>query len=101
MNNKNRTPGLWKLQTLETNHNGYEWPTFAVRSMATNHCLAIVGDVDRATADHNKGNARLISAAPELLEACNVALKNLTPLYSTDHLVIKTLKSAIAKANGH
>ena len=94
------TPGLWKIQQLEKEHNGYYWPTYSVRSMATNHCLAIVGDVDRATANNNKGNARLMSAAPELINACKMALQNLAPLYSSDHLVIKTLKSAIAKANG-
>lgn len=47
-----------------------EWTTFSVRSNPQNHCLAVIGDVDRATAPHNEANARLIAAAPDLLEAC-------------------------------
>lgn len=43
-------------------------------------------------------NARLLAAAPMLLEACEIALANLTPAYSSDHLVIKSLRTAIAKA---
>jgi len=45
-------------------------------------------------------NARLIAAAPELLEACKLAEENLAPLYSGDHLVLRTLRAAIQKATG-
>lgn len=45
-------------------------------------------------------NARLIAAAPELLKACETALANLAPLYSSEHLVIRRLRTAIAKATG-
>jgi hypothetical protein len=45
-------------------------------------------------------DAKLIAAAPDLLEACKTALDNLAPAYSRDHLVIKLLQSAIAKATG-
>ena len=37
-------------------------------------------------------------AQQELLEACQLALANLAPIYSSDHLVIKKLTSAIANA---
>ena len=60
------TPGPWTVQGLETNRNGYDWPTFAVRS-PENHCLAVVGEVDRATSEKNTANAHLIAAAPEML----------------------------------
>ena len=59
----------WTIQNLETNHNGYDWPTFAIRSQPGNHCLAVVGEMDNATAPFNAANARLIAAAPDLLAA--------------------------------
>lgn len=45
-------------------------------------------------------NARLIAAAPELLEACKAAEANLSPEYASDHLVMRLLRVAIAKAEG-
>lgn len=44
------------------------------------------------------GAARLMSAAPEMLEACKISLANLEPLYASDHLVIRSLRASIAKA---
>jgi hypothetical protein len=68
------TPGPWTLQELETHHNGYaDWHTFAVRSPA-NVCLAIVGTVDHHEPERIPANARLMAAAPDLLEALDVAL---------------------------
>lgn len=58
----------WIVQEVESNHHGYEWPTFAIRDAVTNYCLAIVGDVDRATAPDNFKNAHLMASAPDLLE---------------------------------
>lgn len=66
-----KTP--FRIQQLEKEHHGYDWPTFAVRD-AQNHCLAVVGDVDRATAEHNEANAKLFRAAPEMLKAIRRAV---------------------------
>ena len=61
----------------------------------------IIGaDGKAVTNPHRKCDARLIAAAPELLEACKMAFDNLKPAYSSDHLVIRTLRAAIAKAEG-
>jgi hypothetical protein len=65
----------WIVQQLETKHHGYDWPTYAIRQMPENYCLAVVGDVDRSTAERNKSNANLIAATPDLLEACEIANK--------------------------
>lgn len=100
-----RTLGPWTLQTLETNHNGYEWKTFAVRSKA-NHCLATIGDVDRATAEQNEGNAFLIAAAPELLEACKEAQKLIElarpyfpkSMHDSDKFALENVNATIGKA---
>ena len=51
-------------------------------------------------ADENAANAKLIAAAPELLEACELVLRNLAPAYSSSHLCIVKLVSAIANAKG-
>jgi hypothetical protein len=90
------TPGPWVLQQLETNHSGYDWPTFAVRSTPGNYCLAVVGDVDRATADVNKGNACLIAAAPDLWAASKEVLR----ISDRKHDAWDKLKAAIAIAEG-
>jgi hypothetical protein len=68
------TPGPWTLQDLGTPYGGYiDWQTFAVRSPA-NVCLAVVGTVDRYESERIPANARLMAAAPDLLEALDVAL---------------------------
>ena len=46
-----------------------------------------------------KGTVKIMAAAPELLEACTIALSNLSSLYASDHFVIKSLKAAIQKAS--
>lgn len=62
------------------------------------------GKYDGATIAHEvcngEANANLIAAAPDLLEACKLAEANLAPAYSSDHLVMKSLRVAIAKAEG-
>lgn len=102
------TPGPWVLQSLETNFRGYrDWPTFAVRDSVGNHCLAVIGDIDRATAPNNEANAHLIAAAPDGLEAARMALFEIERLYTgqsrenfEDNAAVKALKAFIAKATG-
>lgn len=68
------TKGPWELQTLDTAHNGYPgWKTFAIRS-PQNVCLAVVGDVDHYHEPDHEANARLMQAAPDLLEALKIVL---------------------------
>ena len=69
---------MWKVQKLETHHNDYEdWATFCIRSTPQNYCLAIVGQVDRATAPFNEANAQLMAAAPDLLAALELCFTRL------------------------
>lgn len=88
------TPGPWTYQATAGNHD------YAVYPEATGKCLALVRDFDEA-------NARLITAAPELLEAAQNARNVLAALatgdlktISRDSAALVTLRAAIAKATG-
>ena len=62
-----KTP--WVIQKSEESKNGYsDWNTYAIRD-AQNHCIAIVGAVDHATAEMNKTNALMMASAPEMFQA--------------------------------
>ena len=63
----------------------------------TKYTIARVGN-PKLSAEGVAGNAKLIAAAPDLLTAAQLALENLSPMYSIDHIVIKQLKLAISKA---
>ena len=85
----------WTIQNLETNHNGYDWPTFAIRSQPGNHCLAVVGEMDNATAPFNAANARLIAAAPDLLASLELIDSNAA---ESVEWIRRVARAAIAKA---
>jgi hypothetical protein len=75
-----------------------EWDhygTTTIRS-ASGKLIAEVYDGDDGT--EGEANRDLISAAPDLLKACQIAVSNLAPLYPSDHLVMKRLRAALAKA---
>ncbi len=60
----------WTVQSLDVGFHGYpDWSTFAVRD-AHNHCIAVVGQIDRATTLNNEANAKLMRSAPELRQLC-------------------------------
>ena len=57
-------------------------------------------EVQALTDEEIESNCDLIAAAPDLLEACRTAHANLKPAYCQDHLVMRRLSAAIAKAEG-
>ena len=96
------TPGPWKATCEMT---GYTIETWSVRQITGGYALAEA--FWQRTADgrptHNaEANARLISAAPDLLAACEA-------VYSSGYAYdgpeawdrAELLKAAIAKARGH
>lgn len=89
------TKGPWKLKAVyggqEVRVKDGTWPQ-GTRPLAVTK--------NTGWEEENTANAHLIAAAPELLEACNAAFINLTPKYPCDHLVMKLLTQAIAKAEG-
>ncbi len=69
---------------------------FHICSLEGGHiCRMEAGSYDEK--DKNKANAQLISAAPELLEACK-EIQHLNP--HKTHKIFIRLKQAIAKAEG-
>lgn len=72
--------------------------------IATGHLAILDGQHIRILVDcrENFGNpqpwANLIASAPDLLEACKVAERNLAAAYSSEHFVMQKLRAAIAAA---
>lgn len=63
----------WKIEVVYVDFHGYEnWETFSVRSKE-NYCLAIVGEVDRATESVNLENAVLMGNAAEMFDTLRKA----------------------------
>ena len=91
------TPGPWTCHELGDEDGSWErW------SIVHNGPLCYGGDACQGPAV-SEANARLIAAAPELLEACEAIaldLENNGELYETDEARIEILRAAIAKAKG-
>ena len=87
----NQSSSPFTVQKLADTH-------YAIRCKR-NYCIAVLGEVDAATADNNHDNALLFAAAPELLEAlerCQIRLFMLEGNCDEYELARK----AIAKAKG-
>jgi hypothetical protein len=92
------TPGPWTVKELG-GHPGYpDWTDYAVRCKGTNVHLATVGNVDRYYERNNLANARLIAAAPDLLEAARDALAVAERTSDGSAAWIIALRAAIAAA---
>ena len=73
------------------------YDSFALRKeirSESNPLIAVVSSVHCSSPEQMRDNARLIAAAPELLEACELALE------SDDRAVKDVLRAAIAQAKG-
>lgn len=77
------TPGPWR----------YEVATKTIRSVPANYWLASLDSWDGAV--NHEANARLIAAAPDLLEALHDLLTR-----PTDPAVRERARKAVAKAEG-
>jgi hypothetical protein len=69
------TGKIWKYQELESSRPGYPgWKSYTVRDTETNVHIATVGNIDRYFEKNTEDHARLLAAAPELLDALRSAL---------------------------
>jgi hypothetical protein len=85
------TPGPWTMRTCYTNGEPVEYAIEQNGPVATVHCT-----VENDAEDH--ANARLIAAAPAMLEALRTALVHLPGLVHPAD--VKQIRDAIAKAEG-
>ena len=93
MSNASHTPGPWKSRP----ENKGSWT--AVVHAAGGECIAVCSS---GSAD-NHANARLVAAAPELLEALQFCLDQMDPDRHTVERIDKAMDrayAAIAKAEG-
>ena len=83
MNNAKHTPGPWYLEEV-----GYSSSSYYIRGSfdsGARHTIGkgAVAHIPRSTVNPMEANARLIAAAPELLEACK-SLLTLTQLMANE-----------------
>lgn len=96
------TPGPWELDSSGQR----VWnPKIKCGHIAHIYCKDSSSGTKFYRDETAKANARLISAAPELLEACKYAFENLRPKGNvkkdfSGHLAMATLSKAINKAEG-
>lgn len=89
------TPGPWTL------NKGNRKPIIGFDVKDGGPLLPIVPEVHGHSAAEAKRNARLISAAPDLLEACIAYMRDRTDAGCTaDSAAVKRMRAAIAKATG-
>jgi hypothetical protein len=85
------TPGSWRATTKH------------VYAPETEDRLGLDVQINGGNRDDNKANARLIAAAPELLEACIKMIEycdNQNPPQGNGLWCIRLIRAAIAKATG-
>lgn len=94
MSEAKHTPGPWEAEKFGAIHGGEDQQYFRGRrrSQVATACLA--GNIHD---DERDANARLIAAAPDLLEA----LKEVIALSDRKHEAWDKAKAAIAKAEGN
>lgn len=97
------TPGPWRANWIRPDHSrGHTFdPTCAILADTAEYGTVRVADIPDPLTPEEEANACLVAAAPDLLDACEVALDALRDL--TDHYTsgtIQRLEAVIAQAKG-
>ena len=108
MEKTKHTPGPWEIGALLGDPDGksYEYPTIYRRN--EDGSTTYVADIMGALSPPAWPNARLIAAAPDLLEACKKAFDNIANMDAPQSLqdkgrklaALSTLGMAISRADG-
>ena len=92
------TPGPWELTDLDN----YPEAEFCINAVATPYSL--IAECFSGSDEQRLANARLIAAAPDLLEICEIVLArlDLEPVNAVfpNSAMRSTLRAAIAMAKG-
>lgn len=88
------TPGPWSCSHITGNGLGGSYDHHEIRVNGNTFCT-IYGD----RSDQAKANARLIAAAPELLEALEAIIEDIDSEFGTDYEYANA-RTVIAKARG-
>lgn len=93
----NKTLGAYGVWTNYGDHKGFDGSLYPSQI-----CSVLDGGIARCDdKDKRDANARLIAAAPDLLEACEAALMNLDEIHGRERQwACDRLEKAIAKAKG-
>lgn len=86
------TPGPWKAYPIEMNH-GLPYTPVAANTLLAKVYSEAFGDYEQSEA-----NARLVAAAPDLLEALKLADAMLSGANMNANVVEQKVRAAIAKA---
>lgn len=87
------TPGPWKANVMMTSTYSDEW------AIKIKKGRLVIAEVPCKVFSSHRANARLIAAAPELLEALKVVVDDL--MYKDHARVIDLARAVIAKAELH
>ena len=90
------TPGPWNMQKREPG----DKTIFVSQPADGYHRLRAEIDCDDCDTETAEANARLIAAAPELLEACKLLIEVFNRSGASDYPTVKKAAAAIAKAEG-
>ncbi len=92
----NHTPGPWTVDWESSDL----FSQFHARAWINAEGLHHIGYVDGPSSEERRANARLIAAAPELLEALQLLVAGIENGVSKTFVPLQHARAAIAKAEG-
>lgn len=98
LNKTKHTPGPWKIEGPNLNHKDqFRYAVYTNTEVKPKWICELEFYSDQGT-ETDKANAKLIAAAPDLLEACQWAVAFGKNGQSHDKMILSKLKEAIKKA---
>lgn len=99
MSNEKHTPGPWELTTIPFELRNTDSAAAIYGPYTLNQGACLISDISRSPGDEQAtANAKLIAAAPELLEALNLVFEHAKLIINDNHPDYKKTIAAIKKA---